>query len=240
LELTQGTLLGGRLRYAQPRTGFRTGIEPVLLAASIPAGPGERVLEGGTGAGAALLCLLARVPEAWATGIEADAAMAAVAAANLRENGMARGTVEHADVLTAAGAAPFDHAMANPPWHDPGGTMSPDARRAMAKRASTGLLAAWTAALARQLRVGGTLTLVLPAASLGEGMAAMRAAGCGRVSLLPLWPRADTPARLLLLQGVRGAGVSSQILPGLILHEGAGYSAKAHAILWEGDDLALG
>ena len=59
---TDGHLLGGRVSYAQPREGFRSGIEPVLLAAAIPARPGEHVLEGGSGAGAALLCLAARVP----------------------------------------------------------------------------------------------------------------------------------------------------------------------------------
>ena len=54
MEVTQGHLLGGRVRYAQPRSGFRSGIEPVLLAAAVPARPGERVLEAGSGAGAAL------------------------------------------------------------------------------------------------------------------------------------------------------------------------------------------
>jgi tRNA1Val (adenine37-N6)-methyltransferase len=50
---TEGHLLGGRIRYRQPDTGFRSGLEPVLLAASVPARPGEHVLEAGTGAGAA-------------------------------------------------------------------------------------------------------------------------------------------------------------------------------------------
>ncbi|HLB98700.1 MAG TPA: SAM-dependent methyltransferase, partial [Acetobacteraceae bacterium] len=61
MKLTEGHLLGGRVRYAQPREGFRSGIEPVMLAAAVPARTGERVLEAGSGAGAALLCLAARV-----------------------------------------------------------------------------------------------------------------------------------------------------------------------------------
>ena len=48
-DITHGHLLDGRVRYAQPAKGFRSGIEPVLLAASIPARAGQRVLEGGTG-----------------------------------------------------------------------------------------------------------------------------------------------------------------------------------------------
>ena len=62
LEITEGTLLGGRVRYAQLGAGFRSGIEPVLLAATIPARCGQVVIEGGSGVGAGLLCLHARVP----------------------------------------------------------------------------------------------------------------------------------------------------------------------------------
>ena len=71
-------LLDGKERHAQPVEGHRTGIEPVLLAACIPARPGERVLEGGTWSGAALLCPAHRVPGVVGLGIEVDAAMAAV------------------------------------------------------------------------------------------------------------------------------------------------------------------
>src|SRR6516225_6201355 len=71
-DLTHGHLLDGRVRYAQPRRGFRSGIEPVLLAAAIPAVPVSRILEGGSGAGAALLCLAARVAGVQGLGIEQD------------------------------------------------------------------------------------------------------------------------------------------------------------------------
>ena len=36
-ELTDGTLLGGKVIYRQKSSGYRTGIEPVLLAAFVPA-----------------------------------------------------------------------------------------------------------------------------------------------------------------------------------------------------------
>ncbi len=87
LEVTQGHLLGGRVRYAQPRSGFRSGIEPVLLAAAIPARPGERVLEAGSGAGAALLCLAARVAGISGLGVERDPALVEIAASNAAANG---------------------------------------------------------------------------------------------------------------------------------------------------------
>jgi tRNA1Val (adenine37-N6)-methyltransferase len=84
-----GWLLGGRVRHDQRVDGHRSGVEPVLLAASIPARPGQRVLEGGTGAGAALLCLAARVQPLAGVGIERDPAQAAQARANVAANGFA-------------------------------------------------------------------------------------------------------------------------------------------------------
>ncbi len=72
-------LLGGRLRHDQPPDGHRSGIEPVLLAAGVPAKPGEAVLEAGTGSGAALMCLAARVSRLAGLGLEIDPVRAEVA-----------------------------------------------------------------------------------------------------------------------------------------------------------------
>ena len=65
--------LGGRVRLRQPAEGYRVAVDPVLLAAAVPAGPGSRVLDLGCGVGAAALCLLTRVPEAEVTGWDGTA-----------------------------------------------------------------------------------------------------------------------------------------------------------------------
>jgi tRNA1(Val) A37 N6-methylase TrmN6 len=69
-HLTDDHLLGGRLRFSQPARGYRIAIDPVLLAAAMPARAGERVLDAGAGTGAASLCLAARVPECRIVGLE--------------------------------------------------------------------------------------------------------------------------------------------------------------------------
>src|SRR5689334_14086532 len=87
--VTHGHLLGGRVRYAHPVRCFRSSLESVLLAASVPARSGERVLECGSGAGAALLCLAARVPSVHGVGIEQDAVLCRLASDNASANGFA-------------------------------------------------------------------------------------------------------------------------------------------------------
>ena len=237
LRLIEGTLLGGRVRYAQLETGYRTGLEPVLLAASVPASPGDHVVEAGTGAGAGLLCLAARVSGLTGSGLERDPALAAVAAANLQANAHTGIQAVCVDVLAWQPDRFFDHAFANPPWHDPDGTPSPDVGRAAAKRASPGLLGAWTASLAAALRPRGTLSLIVPAACLGEAVVALTAAKCAEIALVPLWPRAGSAAKLMILRGIRLGRGPCTMLPGLPLHADEGYSPVAEAVLRHGAPL---
>lgn len=234
---TDGTLLGGRLRYRQFSTGYRTGIEPVLLAASVPAKPGDVVLEGGTGAGAALLCLTARVPGVCAIGVERDEAMAGLARHNIGANEAAGASVQTADLLTFAPGQPVDHAISNPPWHDAASPGSGDLLRDAAKRAPPGLLPAWIAALAKPLRPRGSLTLLLPAAILPQALAAMAAAKCGSPAIMPLWPKTGFASRLVLVRGIKLGRGECRLLSGLVLHEGRAFTGAARKILWDGAAL---
>ena len=213
-----------------------------MLAARVPAEPGERVLELGCGTGAAMLCLLARAPGATALGVERDPALAALARGNLGLNGwQARAEVRAADITrpeALAGAGRFDHAMANPPYWT-GGTAPLGAGRAAATHAEASVpLAAWTAALASGLRPGGSVSLVLPAARHGEGWEALRRAGCGAVTLLPLWPRAGRGAKRVLLRARFGSRAPDAVLPGLVLHDEVGWTAAAQDVLRDGGALA--
>jgi tRNA1(Val) A37 N6-methylase TrmN6 len=254
MPLTEGHLLGGRVRYAQRIDGFRSGIEPVLLAAAIPAQPGDRVLEGGSGAGAALLCLAARVPDITGIGIELDPGLVCLATGNAQANGFALLRFLPGDVTTigvrTGGVAgppppaevfePFDHACANPPYHALAGPRSPDEARDRAKRGSGGLLGAWSVALGKRLRSRGTLTFILPAALLAECLDAFATAGCLATAVLPLWPKPGRDCKLLLVRGVKAGRAPLRLMPGLILHRPAGgFTAETEAILRDGQRLQL-
>ena len=235
---TAGTLLGGRVTYHQFRHGYRTGLEPVLLAAAVPAKPGDRVLEAGTGAGAGLLCLAARVPGIVGLGLELDAALGQLASENFARNGFDGLMVAVADVTLWRAEMLFDHAFANPPWHDPASTPSPVAGRRLAKQGYDGLLAGWAGALGAALRSGGTLSLILPASAVAQGFAALQAEGFGALDLTPLWPHAGKAARLIILRGVRHAAGAASVSPGLAIHHASGgFTDEADAVLRHGHRL---
>jgi len=238
--LTLDHLLGGRVRYSQPRDGFRAAIDPILLAAAIPVRPGERLLEGGTGAGAALLCLAARVPGISGLGIDREPHLLALARANAAANGWPDLIFAAGDLTASPIGGTFDHALANPPYHATGGTRSPSRQRDIAKRSAPGLLPVWVTALSRPLRDRGTLTLILPPSWLEIALAAMRDADAPAECVFPIWPKVGRPARLMLIQG-RKLGQTPLILaPGLVLHTETGaFRPEAEAILRGGSALRL-
>lgn len=240
MDTTDGTLLGGRVLYRQPVCGHRTGIEPVFLAAAVPARPGDRVLEAGLGAGAGLLCLAARVPGLLGTGIELDPDMAALARCNLRDNGLLDWPVLEMDVLMLRTPGAFTHAFANPPWHDPAGTPSPDRRRLLAKRDAGAGLEGWASALAEAVRPGGTVTLVVPGASAARALRALHDAGCGGLVLAPLWPKHGRDARLAIVRGCRGSRAANRVASGLLLHrDDGGFTSGAEAVLRDGGAMGF-
>ena len=119
-NITENEYLGGRIRIRQPQKGYRAGVDPVLLAASVPARSGQSVLELGLGVGTAALCLSARVDGLSLTGVEIQSDYAALARENASLNA-ADLTVVDADLAVLPDQiknSRFDHVIANPPYFD--------------------------------------------------------------------------------------------------------------------------
>jgi tRNA1(Val) A37 N6-methylase TrmN6 len=238
--VTQDHLLGGQVAYMQPRDGFRAAIDPVLLAAAVPARAGERVLEGGTGAGAALLCLAARVPGIFGFGVDRDPGLLRLAQANAAANVRSGLLFAAGDLAASPIGGEFDHAFANPPYHAADGTPSPSPAREAAKRSSPDQLFVWVAALSRPLRLRGTLTLILPPRLLEAALSAMQTCKIPAECVFPIWPKQGVPASLLLVQGRRHGRSPLVLAPGLVLHTETGaFRPEAERVLRAGSALQL-
>lgn len=244
--LTTDSILGGRLVLRQPVAGHRVGHDALLLAAFAPAD--RRIaVDLGAGVGSAGLAFLARAPQARATLVEIDPALAGLAAGNITLNAMdARALAVTADVRDlarpagqaepAAGAA--DLVLANPPFNaDARHRTSPHPGRARAHMADAGLLADWVRAADRCLAAAGVLCLIHRPEALADLIAAL-AGGFGAVEILPVHPRPDRPAVRILVRAVKGRRTPPALLPGLMLADGDGRpTAAADAVLRGGAGL---
>jgi tRNA1(Val) A37 N6-methylase TrmN6 len=168
--------------------------------------------------------------------VERDPAAARLARENITLNGMEdRLEVLEGDValrFAGLGLAPFDAAMANPPFFDdPDALRGPAAERRGAWMADDGL-EAWTGFLSKAVREGGTVTLIHRADRLAD-ILALLAPKCGSVQLLAVHPFADQPAKRVLVRAIKSGKAPLRILPPLVLHDrdGAKYSPRAEAIL---------
>jgi tRNA1(Val) A37 N6-methylase TrmN6 len=234
VDTVENALLGGRVRLRQPAKGYRAGMDAALLAAAVDAGPGQRVLEAGCGAGAVLMQIAARRPDAVLTGLERDPAIAALARENAALNG-ATATVVEGDVAAgfrAMGLEPFDLAVSNPPFFDdPGALRAPSPGKRGAWMADDGLKA-WTDFLLKGVREGGRIVIIHRADRLAD-LLALLGEKAGSFGVRGIHPYADEPAKRVLLSAIKTGKAPLRLLPPLVLHDrsGAKHTAEAEAIL---------
>ena len=164
---------------ASRESGFRSGLDAVMLAAAVPAAPGQTALELGAGAGTASLCLAARVPHVPSPESRSIPTLAALATDNAAANGMdERVTFRRRRYLrSAAGTRSATSIMCsvNPPFHGEG-QASPDAARARALMddgTAARLAEAWPASARFP---AAYFTAILRADRLNEALAALPAA----------------------------------------------------------------
>jgi tRNA1(Val) A37 N6-methylase TrmN6 len=241
--------LGGRLRLFQPACGYRAGIDGVLLAATVEARTGARILDAGSGVGVVGLCLARRLPGVDVTLVERDLGLAALARRNADRNGLgAQVHVVEADILRPLGASrtlaeraeSFDHVVSNPPFHVDGrGTAAGDPVKAGANAMPAGALDRWVRFMAAMTRPGGLLTLIHRAEALTEVLTAL-AGRFGGAVVVPLHPRDGVPAIRVLVRAMKGSRAPLELRPGLVLH-GAGnaFRPRIAAVLRDGAALPL-
>lgn len=247
LKTSDDGFLGGALRMLQPRRGYRAGLEAVFLAASVPARPGDHVLEAGCGVGVASLCLIHRVPDVHVTGVEMEPSLVGLAFENARRNGLAdRCRFLVSDIRGGTDGSSIEqnshqHVFANPPFFTSGRSRrSEDALRNRAHICERRDLDAWIRFLVSIAAPGGTVTVIHRAEGLSDLLRLFhRRVGDCRV--LPLFPRAAQPASRVIVQGIKGSKAPAVLLQGLVLHgEDGQFTPRVQGILRHGDALAVG
>ncbi len=243
-ETSQDFILGGRIQLFQPLEGYRVAIDPIFLAASILAQPGDSVLDVGAGVGAASLCLAHRVAGIRITGVEIQRSYVRLANYNVGVNKLN----QHIEVVQGdlqnpppkLAAASFSHVMANPPFiHPTKGSISSHLDKARANHEVDAALSQWIKFCLLMVRPRGTVTFIYRSDRLDELISHL-AGKLGSLCIFPLWPKSGRCAKRIIVQGIRSIEGPLILSSGMVLHHDDGsYTDQANQILRDGLGLHL-
>lgn len=229
----------GRFALCQPvGRGYRSGLDALLVAATVRADATGALADIGAGAGAVGIAAACRCEGVSVTLVEKNPAMAALARRSVALSANAhlapRLLVVEADILAtrpgreAAGLldGAYEIVLTNPPFYPDGHRASPDPLRAEALTGNgRDFLPAWIRSCAALLGTGGQFVAVVPAAALPAVLGACEGR-LGGVSILPVHPRLDSPAVRLLVGARKGSRAPLTVLPARFLHEPDGGSSE--------------
>lgn len=240
--------LGGSVQIAQPIKGYRAGVDPVLLAASVPAQAGQTVLELGCGGGVASLCLGRRIAGLVQTGVEVQPAYADLARANAERNAIALTVFQSdlTDMPMEVKGHRFDHVIANPPYYDRAkSTPANDGGREMGLGEATPLKT-WIKIASNRLKPRGHAHFVHRVERLPEILSAMPSS-LGSIEVQPLCPRAGRLPHLVLVRAKKEGRADFRLYAPIVMHKGAShdenpkeYNPVIEAVLRRGAGLDFG
>ncbi|MBC8131484.1 MAG: methyltransferase domain-containing protein [Deltaproteobacteria bacterium] len=238
VDFTVDTLLRGRVTLLQPLRGFRSSLDPVLLAAFLQP-PFGRFIDIGCGTGALSFLLAAADQDASGVGVEIQPRLATLATAGLARNDFAqRVEILHADIRAVSGRPPLAHAMfdlvaTNPPYRIvSAGLPSPDPERAQANHEVSLRLDEWLDNATALVKPNGRVGVVYPAERMADLLEGLRHRGLMPARLRLVQPRADKPPSRVLIEARVGGRAEPLLEMPLVLHDQTGgYTAEMKSML---------
>jgi tRNA1Val (adenine37-N6)-methyltransferase len=245
-DVTYDTLLRGKVKLIQPSRGFRSSLDPVLLAA-FARPPFGRFLDIGCGTGALSFLLLAADSAATGTGVEIQPRLADLARRGIAENGFeARFALFVGDARTLGRSLPAgscDLVATNPPFRPIGtGVLPAEYERSLANHEVALKLADWLDLGVHALAPAGRLVAIFPANRTTELVGAMRARGLLPARMRAVQAQASDPPKRILVEARRASAAGGALVPvpdpviepPLVVHEGGRFSREVLHMIGEG------
>ncbi|MDD8026264.1 MAG: methyltransferase [Acidobacteriota bacterium] len=218
-EETLDEFYRGKVRFWQPRKGYRFALDAPLLADFIETRPEDEICELGTGNGV-IAVLLSLKPFRRITALELQSSLFALAVRNVALNGLgARIGVVQTDLREFRPGRVFDLVFANPPYVRKGtGFPSPWTEKTVAKQEVTCDIYQVMEAAADLLKPAGRASFVFPAARFDDLIMAAAGRDLHPRRLRFVRPRAGDPANLFLSEFRFGRGGRPLTLEPLVLY----------------------
>lgn len=211
------------LRILQKEKGFRFGMDAVLLADFARVEERDRAADFGTGTGILPLLLAGRGKAAHIDAFEIQPDMADMAKRSVDLNGLAERITVHLlpveKAETAVQPGSLDVIICNPPYGVAGTTLlNPAKALSLARHQTEAGLTEWFRVSYRLLRGKGRFTMIYPAPRMLEAMTALSKARLEPKRFRLIYPSADKPAKLVLIEAMKDAKPMLHPEPPLIVY----------------------
>ena len=212
------------MRILQKESGFRFGMDAVLLADFARVEARDRAADFGTGTGILPLLLLGRQKGAHIDAFEIQPDMADMAARTMALNGLNNRVTVHALPVEQAATiildGTLDAIVCNPPYGQPGQTLrNPSEALSLARHQTEAGLRGWLTMAYRLLKGKGRLAMIYPAPRMLELMRQLSDAHLEPKHFRLVYPGADKPANLVLIEAQKDARPMLHPMPPLIVYE---------------------
>jgi len=243
-SITTDYFLGRAIAVQQMKgVGHRSGLDAIMLAATLPQELQGQVADLGAGAGVVGLAAAHRCRQCHVDLIEIDPQLEDLSNQSLQlvqnQHLVNRVTSHCTDItqsgepLLSCGRKPGSYAaiLCNPPYNDASHQASPDKQRALAHMGSAEAIDVWIKTAANMAAHRGLLAMILRPANLLD-FANSIGRSFGNIIIKPLHPRVDEPASRLLVGSIKNSRAALKVLPPLMVHRGdGGFTGEADDIL---------
>ena len=226
------------LKIAQPETGYRFSLDPLLLADFVSILPEQgRTIDLGAGSGIIPLILCRKFPGTTAVGIESNGSMAELATRNVLQNNLADLIeIREHDVKHLKREFPvssFDCVVSNPPFRTPySGKISPRAGRDTARHESTAGIADFLAAAKYLVKPSGRIWFIYHPDRLQEFVHVASELNLSLLRIRMVHGNKTAPAKIFMAELAKGRKGATEVLAPLIIFGDDGeYTDEARGIL---------
>lgn len=220
----QSFLYNKKIIILQPKDGFKSSLDTVLLGSSCHARPHENILEFGVGVGGVLLCCAFHNPQTNLYGIEKNPIYYEYAKKNMDVNNLQAhlilGDATEKNLLQQHlnKKIEFHHILMNPPYFtDQCISMNP--LKACARSTVKSLISQWLRQAFKYLNNYGCVHLIYPANQLLHILPIAITLEFGAIEIIPFFSKPHTPARRILLRMYKKRKSSIMLQKGYFLHK---------------------
>jgi len=225
-----------RLKLLQKEKGYRSSLDPILLADFISAENGDRIIDLGTGNGIIAVLLALRYAKTTVIGIDIQNSLIELARKNVKLNNLQERVeiknLDIRDVNKSLASESFDIVVGNPPYRKhKKGRLNPDPEKALARHELEITLDEYLKASKYLVKNKGKIILIYHPSRLMELLNEFEHLNIRSCRIQFIHSRIDKEAKMVMVEGIKNGKNDTTILKPLIVYEKIGeYSQEIRDI----------